>query len=264
LAHAAVEKGGGAQLADDMLAAIQAWSSQVLHFAVLLAAVGTITMAFLELLKALTRARLWFHKRVLERWIDDPALSQLLVLSAGSSEDVFGWYDQPDERLMATLQSAANVALNYPLAYPDLYAFLTAGSGRADAGAERSEGDAETWRKASKIGSDPVPDDEAERATFLALSRQGTDARARLGNLAQRKLDSFASRIDYVWSRLNQSLAVIVGTVLFYWFISSSEAVHEAPGVARWGLAVLGGLVAPFAKDVVSALSGLGSSSSTP
>jgi hypothetical protein len=246
-------------VAQQLLIAIQTWSSEVLNFAVVLAAIGTITMALLELVKALTLARLWFHKLMIARWVGRKrkrALEQLIILAAGGKAGASGWYNQPDDRLVTTLQAAANVALNYPLSYPDVYELLVS---NPSAAVPQGHDDSDIWRDASKLATVPVPTDEHERAEFLALSRQGNEARLRLGNFVQRKIDALASRIDWTWSRLNQGVALIVGVIMTFIFLSQRAAAEQFDLPVRIMFAIVGGLIAPFAKDIVSALSGLGS-----
>jgi hypothetical protein len=246
-------------VAQQLLTAIQIWSSQVLNFAVVLAAIGTITMALLELVKALTLARLWFHKLMITRWVGDgreQALEQLLILAAGGTAGANGWYNQPDDRLLLTLEAAANIALNYPLCYPEIFSFLVNNPGTA---VPEGLDDSDVWRNASRRTTAALPEDEHERAEFLALSREGNEARLRLGNFVQRKIDALASRIDWTWSRLNQGVALIVGAVITFIFLSRLTSAQQIELPARITCAILGGLIAPFAKDIVTALSELGS-----
>lgn len=241
-------------VAQQLLVTIEVWSSQALGLAVVLAAIGTITMALLELLKAVTRARLFFHRFMIARWVGKDRtdiLKELLVLVAGGTADAVGWYDQADDRLIASLEAAAVIALNYPLSYPLTYKFLVISA----------DDDSAAWEKASDLALQPLPEDANLRATSLATLQRGNEARLRLGNLVQRKIDVLSSRLEWTWSRLNQLAALLVGILMTLFFLSLRD--NTAPAidcVAKVICAILGGLIAPFAKDIVSALSGLGSS----
>ena len=126
----------------------------ILGAAVFLAAVSTVAVAIVEFVKALARARLFFHRWALRKWtansdrtatgllkdllnwtsgeaigaqkIEQPVLGELLLLAAGGHDYDKALYDQPTEKMMAQVQAAANVALEFPNEYPSLYAFLTA------------------------------------------------------------------------------------------------------------------------------------------
>src|SRR3989304_6331356 len=54
--------------------ALEGFAGRILDYALVLAAIGTVTMALLELLKAVGRARYVFNRRMVERWLRaDPA-----------------------------------------------------------------------------------------------------------------------------------------------------------------------------------------------
>lgn len=67
---------------------IQGFSGRVLDYALVLAAVGTITMALVELLKAVTRGRLIFHWWMVGQWIgwNESVKIELLTLAVGDSK----------------------------------------------------------------------------------------------------------------------------------------------------------------------------------
>lgn len=68
----------------DTASVIDAIAQSTLNYALLLAAIGTLSMAFLELIKGLAAVRRRFHRRQLARWMPDPdTRRELLVLAAG-------------------------------------------------------------------------------------------------------------------------------------------------------------------------------------
>lgn len=127
--------------------------SPILGAAVFLAAVSTVAVAIVEFVKALTRARLFFHRWSVRKWtanlnrsawglvkdlvnwcigeafgnpiVEEAVLGELLLLAAGGHDYDKALYDQPIEKMMAQIQAAANVALEFPNEYPSLYGFLT-------------------------------------------------------------------------------------------------------------------------------------------
>ncbi len=230
---------------------IEGVSTQILDYALVLAAVGTITMALLQLLKSIIRARMFFHRNIVSRWINrvaaqdkiikaEKVLEELLRLAVGGKDYANALYDQRTAKMLGMIQAATNVAMDFPGVYPALYAFLTTGE-RADQTA---------WSNFCKRMTPPG----AARKPGTAATQQATQARARLGNLVARRLDAFQTRAEYWWSRLNQLAAVTAGGG-FLVYILTVRGVTDRPTVIV--VAVFGGLVAPFAKDVVSALSGL-------
>ena len=231
-------------------------SDHILDYALLLAAIGTITMALIELLKGVTTARMFFHRYMVKTWIQKytsnaktaaATLNELLNLAAGGKNNANVLYDQPTGKMLGQIQAASNVALDFPSHYPAFYRLLAMVPG--DAG---SKADCDTWQGFcdSQLGAQarkPSKTDEAE-------ARDASQARARLGNLVARKLDALQTKIEYWWARLNQLLAVAGGAgFLAYVLYQQSQDITINLVV----LSLFGGLVAPFAKDVVTALSGL-------
>jgi len=238
---------------------IEGVSGRILDYALVLAAVGTVTMALVEFVKAVTRGRLFFHRRMVDRWSagDQSVKDQLLTLAVGDSASAGALYDQPSEKMLGQIQAAANVALDFPTVYPAFYKFLTAGSSTVD-----NTRDGERWEAFAPRMAEGIPAEGPAREQFEAESRRGTQARARLGNLVTRRLDAFQATIDYRWARINQFLAVFGGGLFLFYVlpaqvVDATNNVLLVPAGARLFMALVGGLVAPFAKDVVNALSGL-------
>ncbi|HBH01434.1 MAG: hypothetical protein A2W08_03130 [Candidatus Rokubacteria bacterium RBG_16_73_20] len=234
--------------------ALEGFAGRILDYALVLAAIGTVTMALLELLKAVGRARYVFNRRMVERWLGaDPAVRrEFLDLAAGGAAGAQALYDQPGEKLLGQMQAAVNVALDFPGVFPAYYGFLTAGAPTVGA-----EADDQRWKRFAPRIVEPVPPEGASREQFEADSRQSSQARARLGHLVTRRLDVFQTRLEYTWARLNQAVAVVGGGLLLYYLLPVAGGAGEVPWTTRLALAVVGGLVAPFAKDVVNALTGL-------
>jgi hypothetical protein len=237
-----------------MAEVLEGISKKSLDYALVLAAVGTIAMALVELLKAVFRARLFFHRFMVEGWIrrDAAVRRELQDLAVGGPDNTSALYDQPSEKMLGQIQAAANAALDFPTVYPALYGFLAEGSATVGTAADR-----DTWRQFAPRMVAAVPAEGPQRLAFEADSRVSTQARARLGNLVTRKLDAFQTRVEYAWARGNQIVAVVGGALLLYYTFPAVTDSKPVPAVTRLALAALGGLVAPFAKDVVNALTGL-------
>jgi hypothetical protein len=242
--------------------AIQGFSNSILDYALLLAAVGTITMALLELIKAAFRIRLFFHRLMLRRWLAGTAmdeqsaaarLDELLQLAIGGAANADALYDQPTSKMLGQIQAAANVALDFPSVYSNLYDFLTVGSA-----SKNNVSDSAKWKAFSEKISAAIPREGHAREAFEQESRESAQARARLGNLVTRKLDAFQTRVEYKWARINQIFAVVLGSAIFFFTLVNTKGLSlGTPYFTLLALSVLAGLFAPFAKDVVVALTGL-------
>ena len=235
---------------------VESFSGKILDYALLLAAIGTVAMALLELIKSVTYWRRHFHRRRIERWLatapdSKAAHQQLMLLAAGGPRNANVLYDQPAAKLMGQVQAAANVALDFPSKYSAFYEFIAA---MPQVRELRDGGDdAKLWRRFSAERMEGRPRKASVADDVQA--RGAAQARARLGNLVSRKLDVLQNEIEFAWARLNQLWSVAGGGTLLAWVLLNQKP-HPSPELVVL-LSVLGGLVAPFAKDVVSALTSL-------
>lgn len=231
--------------------ALQDIGSTILNYAVFLASVGAVVMALQEVFKSVFRLRLAFNRRQFDRWLgnDTGVRKEFLALTTGGYESEDALFDQPVEKMLGQIQSAATMALDFPDEYQRLYGFLT-----RIPGAEGKRPDQEIWKSfAAK-----KPDERA------ALSRDDSNdaakARARLGNLVSRKLDAFQNQTQFAWADWNQRTSVLASAALIiavlYQPMTSKFPAFGLPILFFLGLA--GGAVAPFAKDVVSSLAQFG------
>jgi len=239
---------------------LAAVAENVTDTALLLVAVATVSMTFLELVKALSRARLYFHRWQIRSWIrtqaakgadTDRIWKELLILAAGIPENESALFDQPSGKLMGQIQAAVNVALDFPTRYAALYKFL-----RAAPDDEPPGDDGQLWMRftAAKYGF--APDDAASAESLSERdSRRASARRALDGNLIARKLDALQTRIEYLWARANQLLSVLLGAFLLLYLLLQSNAWDFTLQAAFMSL--LGGMISPFAKDIVAALAGL-------
>jgi len=240
---------------------IEAISNKTLDYALLLAAIGTLTMAFIELIKGLTAFRRHFHRCELTRWMPDHnTRRELLVLAAGGEENAEVLFDQPTERMLGQIQAAANLSLEYPDRYPLVYKFFTQEDARSKI--ERKSDmtdDSDFWESfATRTMREGFSSNEAQRLKQERDGRTAQQARARLGNLIARRLDMFQNRTQYRWARLNQLISIITGATLTAYALASTNKIDSPKDfIALVLLSLLAGMLAPFAKDVVAAISGL-------
>jgi len=247
-------------------AAIDELVQAFIQYGLILVTVATVAMAFLELVKAVTRARLWFHRWRIRRWIrrarpdrEDQIYRQLLTLAASDVQNDSGLFDQSTDKMMGQIQAATSVAMDFPSNYTAFYEFLTqppAAPESPEPSKEppgRATTDQDLWRNwVNSLEQDPaakVADSRTDDGPS-AKSIAANSARARLDHFVARKLDAFQSSMVYEWARLNQLVAV-VGSTVFLLFVLQDI---QPDVVKRICIAVFGGMIAPFAKDFVSAL----------
>lgn len=244
-------------------------------------------MALIELFKGLLSWRDRFHKRRVRAWIEsfpiptqvfaeirksEPAdaewtppqadldfhkrvCAQLLRLTTGegpdgvSMERPMEWrpwdvslgnalFALPLDKMMGQIQDAADTAMGNPSLYPELYVLLTAGA-RID--------DIIHWYSWAK----EPPVRSADDAT---LAKTQADTYARLRQFIRRRLDAFQVTARYRWETGNQVASVLLGAVLLF---GSLVYLAGPTGPSVIGLAfasLIGGIMAPVAKDLVIAL----------
>lgn len=227
---------------------IDSWNSYIVDWALLLAAVAAITMALLELAKAILRLRPKYHRWRLRSWLrEGGTIKELFILAVGDAGTPNALLDQPTDKMMGQIQAAAQTALDFPLSFPALYTFMTR-EPSAEGAAPAEEVDAEIWRRfCARVEEGGKLDSESTEVT------RATRARARLDHFTARKLDAFQTVTEYIWSRFNQVVAV-VGATAFLIFLFTSQGKLSATTVAT---AFFGGMLSPLAKDLVTALSGI-------
>ncbi len=231
-------------------------AAHTLNYALLLAAIGTLAMAFIEMLKGVFSLRRIFHRKQVAEWVSDSStLNELLLLSAGGGRYADVLYDQATERMMGQIQAAANLALEYPDRYPHIYAFFTKEDLEMKSlQASGAVSDSKVWAGfAMQTAQLKALDEKAAEPD----SRAAQQARVRLGNLIARRLDTFQNRTQFRWARLNQGASIMVGAALSAYILISAGTMQGKDSFAIFALSLMAGMLAPFAKDVVTAVSGI-------
>ena len=226
----------------------------ILVYAVLLAGVGALSMAFLELIKGLFFLRRKYNRWQVREWIrgegDERALNEMHGLAVGDMYKTDSLYDQPLEKVMGQIQAAANVAMEFPDKYERFYKFLTSSPGDS----ENDDRDLwlKFWKDLSKRKSPPKDIDSDKKK-----AKKASTARTRLSNLVDRRLDAFQTRAQYRWARINQlSSLVLGGIILFFTLLVNQDSLklHLFQIIA---MSMFGGILAPFAKDLQKQLSSI-------
>lgn len=267
----------GAALVD---AAVRQLAEKALFYAGVLASASTVAMAFLELFKAVTGLRRRIQQWRLRKWLGkqrQAAEPELLYLAIGDQTHIDALCGQPIEKMMGQLQAAAHIALDYPDRFPELYRFLTTSDWESKVGdpanVHPARVDRELWQtRAARVHDvaprlvnakpDPIAEDPA---TAKDLS-DAAQAKVRLASLVGRKLDGFQLETDFIWSRLNQGLSILFSIVIMEFSVFAFGGIgavsgNATPSTIALGalLGLVGGLIAPFAKDFSQSLASFAS-----
>lgn len=255
----------------------------ILRYAVTLAAISALSMALIEMVKVLASARDRFHKRLCVRWVRSvpapaPALQalglaplpdaafhqkvyeQLIKLTTGEAVGAAAmakaiewkpWDVSPGhalfamelEKMMGQIQDAADTALSNPSVYPELYLFLTSGAALTDIVNWYG------WAQQPPVST----------TVNAALAKSQADTYARLRQFIRRRLDAMQLTASYRWQTVNQTASVALGAVLLFGsiaYLTGGKPPQNLPGgwLGLLVVSLMGGVMAPVAKDLVMAL----------
>jgi hypothetical protein len=148
-------------------------------------------------------------------------------------------------RMMGSIQEAADVALASPRETASLYLLMTSGADPSDIRRWYDEGPA-----GMVAIVDPTPQDRQ-------AIKDHADRFARLRQIVKRKLDGFQLYASDRWASWNQTVANGVGILALFLILlwiknASPESAPSYPMI--FVLSLFGGILAPLAKDLVSAL----------
>ncbi len=243
-------------MSDAILAAAQTVAGGVYPFAVALAAVGVLSMAFLQTVKDIFPLRRRFQAAWISGWLEDqarqaPAIPTGTAVNAETAETVLirlatsgdrdALYDLPIEQVSGQMNSAAQLVLDFPWRYEDLFRCLTA------------QADVEDVRRLL----DARPPERGPRPVLGADDKAALiDARNRVTHQVQRSLDGLQIAAGYRWKFWLQVASIVLSGLLVWiglmLFVKDSAPVRHL--LVSAAMAVAGGFVAPVARDLVAAL----------
>jgi len=231
-------------------------SGTALTFAGALAIAGTLAMAILQVIKELTPVRRVYQRKWLERWFKaraekftvqavnaEPsdvirahlpvdawkAQSTLVELATGGEANAF--YDLAVEQVVAQMNAAAQIALEYPHDHFPLLAVLSQGASMGDV--------------ASVVAGTRDPEPAA------------LDARNRVGHRIQRNLDGIQIALGSRWKLWMQSVSITLTVAFVELAIITNIKYDLATLLVGVVLGIVGGYLAPVTRDVVAALQSL-------
>jgi hypothetical protein len=232
---------------------------------------GTLTMAILQILKDMCPIRRAFQRRWIEWWLwqqasrfsrsaatspgdgkspaaagsaPDPIAAETVLLGLATGGDEHAFYDLSAEQLVAQMSAAAQITLDYPRRYGGLIEILAAGADRADVEIVCSVGSP----RAAVTSNGTLPADY-------------TDARTRVGHRIQRNLDGLQISMSDRWQLWLQSASLVVSVIIVEIAILVQIANGGKDPIASLAggllVGIIGGYLAPVARDITAALQSL-------
>lgn len=274
---------------DGVVLAVNQFADFLLRYLGALAAVGALSMALIEAAKKLLDSRTKFQALRWTRWVmrtpldraiggapqpsHTRAMAEIIQLCTGvtageassAAEELIdrgghlglghAFHTVPAHalfaldlpRMMGSIQDAADIALASPTEYPHLYQVMTVGAKAEDVERWYADGSSALVNIANL---NPGPE---ERQAV----KEHAERFARLRQIVKRKLDGFQLYTNDRWASWNQTAANAVGIVAMFLLLTwlqrnSITASISFPSLILFSL--LGGILSPVAKDLVSAL----------
>lgn len=262
---------------------VDAVGTNIIKSLTFLAAVGGLGMALVQVFKELSPVRQIFNRGFLLTWFlerlgtapphvtrnlgwvrrsdaqfdgsVDTAFKQAVELAAGGHQ--IALLDLSVEQLCGQLNSAAQIALEYPTRYDAFFAVLVAGANPNDIAVVKNGNPQSIDFPMTGIRSPTVADPERAKQQYL-------EARARIQQFAQRSIDALHIRLGARWKWWLQIASFVFCAAITY----AAFALKDG-GKWRWPTefsanelfyltlsCIIGGLLAPIARDVVAAVQG--------
>jgi len=224
---------------------------QIVQFVGAVTAIGLVVMAVIQSVKDMFPIRRWFHRRFVQAWLDHKASESrgpdtpsptragadlVLLATTGDDEALF---DLPVEQMCGQVAAAAAQSLDYPARHKDLLRCLAASADPRDVNlvltsAEQARAEVE----------------QADEETRMAL----VDARTRVMHQVQRSVDALQIAAGYRWKWYMQLTAFLLSytlTVIAVLLVDNGDSILRRLVVAI-PLGIIGGFVAPVARDLVA------------
>lgn len=252
----------------------------ILSYGITLVAIGTLSMALIEAFKSLFSWRDRWHRWKFCEWVQSVEIpldvferinepfpknefafhhgvyTKLIQLTTGQEVgaeemnrgfEILPWdisqsnalFALELEKLMGQVQDAADMALSHPDKYKELYLFLTAG-GDIDDIVNWYD-----WAQTPPVSTAKDPEKAKDQA----------DTYSRLRQFIRRRLDAVQLTTSYRWQTINQIASVVLGSVLLFASLLYLDKTHNWLGL--FIMSLMGGIMAPVAKDLVVALKGM-------
>jgi hypothetical protein len=187
-----------------------------------------------------------FNQSLQQEKADDHALSdvspesaQTLLVELATGGDDRAFYELAIEQMVAQMNAAVQITLDYPKLYRDLLVVMSQGAALDDVIAVLSHSPTGTRGKRTP------PQDE-----YL-------EARARVSHRIQRNLDAIQISLGSRWRFYMQLIALVLSTALLEGAILSVAGATVGTALIGLVIGVVGGYLAPVSRDLVAALQSL-------
>ncbi len=231
-------------------------SDELVPFAAAATAVGTLSMALIQTIKDMFPIRELYQRRWIRRWLHtqldrapttfqatpQAAEADLLRLTVDSNASAF--YSLGIEQLCGQMNSASQVALDYPSLHQSLLLAFAANANPVDLAMVLNFSNV---IKQSNADLYAVPIEAPPMTDFI-------DARNRVSHQIQRAIDAVQIAAGFSWQKLLQKTSIIVS------FILSLIGITLMSTTVWWlafPMAIAAGFLAPVARDLVAALQNL-------
>lgn len=215
----------------------------IVQFATAAAAIGLLAMAIIQSVKDMVPVRRWYQRAFVGAWLahkardharhggrkPDAATACADLVELATTGDAHALFDLPIEQLGGQVSSAAAQALDYPARHDDLVRCLAASAAAADVDAVLHGGG-------------------ADDTTTI-------DARTRVMHQTQRSIDALQISLGFRWKWILQLAAFGVSYAIAIAGVTATRALAVPDALlSALPLAIVGGFIAPVARDLVVAL----------
>jgi hypothetical protein len=224
------------------------------------AGLGTLTMAFLQVIKETTPLRAWFHRWEMTRWLAAQAIivsdslkssvyereaeKELLLLATDGDESAF--YGLELEKLCGQWNAGLRIVMDFPEMYTSLF-YCTAARARS----QDLKALIEQKLPEALPPHEEVTLDEGKQRHRMVVRKNFVDARNRVTHQMQRAVDSFQITTAFRWKWSLQMASFAISFVFAY--LAVKVYGQGASGVTLWS-ALIAGFIAPVARDLLAAL----------
>lgn len=232
----------------DILTGLKVISNWVSDWGVPLAAIGSVSMALIQVAKNTLPWRSNFQRKALGEWLSSrneelsaAAKADLIRLTTAGDDDAF--YDSDIEDICTRIKSAVAVMLDYPALHEPLLRCLASPASQQDV---------------ECILHPPPPDvfqvqvkdaDENQKQ----IIRKYAAAKTRIGLEVRSGVDAIQVHISFRWKQRLQRLSVILSSILGVVSLLVAKPTRYSIG-AMFIVGLLAGFLAPVARDLVAAV----------
>lgn len=201
-------------------------ASEILGVAVDLSAIGTASMALLQVVKNTFRIHYRFNMWRIRHWAGSRFTKEFQNLAMVGHFDQNPLYALPTAQLIGQLQAAAKIIVTSPQSHKDLLAFLIGGN------------HALACKFAQDVQTAAAPKEERDRR------------RVEVEHYIQRNFDGLQVTTDWWWAWLNRLVAIALSVVLTIVFTDLALPWKLSAGLVA-------GFIAPATNDLLKVVTSL-------